>query len=193
MRKGYFNRILYFIVIISGVFVVLSIFIPAFSSYQDIFLPILILCSLILPLTGNTSIILKILGGTGIIFYITASIMPDLSILRSIAILIAAFLIVKSSIFKRKEKTEESNYPDFPLPGPAEGKSPVIINLRYLFTILLSLLNPFQLIQFIFTVLGGVVPLLRYKEDLPSPENYNQKIQYRFPFFQEDGWSIMGE
>lgn len=91
---------------------------------------------------------------------------------------------------RRREPSEESiNHSELPLPGPAERSGAIRFLLRYELSTVLMLLNPFQLAQAVRQVRGEAAVRRRIGEQVPEPNSYRQKVEYRLPFAGE--WFVM--
>ncbi|WP_051569280.1 M23 family metallopeptidase [Alkaliphilus transvaalensis] len=139
-----------------------------------------ILAALALPWVKNTSSLLKILSLMGIILYFIGLLFSDFYILIAIAILIGVLMILLSDSFEGTKDGNNKKEP-FPLPEPAERSGNAKTLIKYFTSTMLTLLNPFQLVQMIYQIIGMI--------RLSKVEDFQQKGKYTLPFTDE--WLIL--
>jgi hypothetical protein len=79
-------------------------------------------------------------------------------------------------------ETVKSQQPDYPLNKPMEKRGVAKSYALYFASTILSLLNPFILVQNIGFSIGSTLAFRRKRGKMPTPETYRQKIEYRLPF-----------
>ncbi len=188
MHKSRYSEILYWIAFIALILNLLFNLIPTLSQFISVILPIFLFSILIMPLMDNSKNSIKIISLVGIMLYFTNHFLFQISLLEASMIFLGVgIFIIKtgfSDIYSAKKRSDQNVI----FSKPSRERSSFKLLLDYLSSLILPILNPFQLTQQIFHVFGQMISLGRNIRDIPHPDDYDQKTEFELPF--KGTWTV---
>ncbi|MCK8825487.1 M23 family metallopeptidase [Fuchsiella alkaliacetigena] len=173
--KNKISRLLVVVINIMGLLILLNMFLDSFAilpSYNRFFALVFVICIFSLPWFQDMSFLDRLASISG---FILLFVFTSFDQANYLIIVLLFYILFKSFFFSKNSKEEVKD--DSPTPIKKE------LNVKNKFnevsSLILSFLNPFQLIQQILFIFGEMI--LSFKKDYLSVEDYEQKIDFELP------------
>lgn len=165
---------------ISGIFIITLFFIPYLKRPN--------IWTKIIMLVGFTYILSLFLDRIYPINSFIIVIFKLISIVLALGIFFTNLFFPR--IFNCEEKIKNSKDNEFILPPKPYRKHPIRSNIIYFLTqYILIFINPIQLYQNIFALIGSLIAELRKIKTNFSPKDFNSSVEYHLPFSGE--WIVV--